>query len=252
MSEYTIGQAADILGVTPRTLRHWDAVGLLRPEWRTLGQYRLYTEEELERGMNILVYRAAGVPLAQIGELIDAPATRREHLLRQRRVLVEKAAHLRGMIRAVDAILEGEATMSVEDKIKIFGENWPVYQAEAQERWGDTPEWEESQRRLASMTPQDAERLKAEAEEFRAALETAAERGVQPGSKEADALAARHRESVGKFYEVTAAKQVILARMYVADERFREAYGEHCEYLRDVVEAHAAKEGVDLNAVEWR
>lgn len=208
-AEYTIGRAAEILGVTPRTLRHWEAVGLLEPQWRTLGDYRLYTPEDVERGLQIVVYRAAGVPLAQIGELIDAPGTRRERLHRQREILVDRIAHLRGMIRVVDEILEGDAAMGVEQQAKKWREQWSEYRAEAQERWGNTPEWEQSRERMRRMT-------------------------------------------AGDWEEATPSKQVILARMYVADDRFARSYGEHRGYLRDLVEARAAKEGVDLYAVQWR
>ncbi|KQB83116.1 MerR family transcriptional regulator [Corynebacterium oculi] len=251
-TEYTIGQAANLLGVTPRTLRHWESVGLLEPQWRTLGDYRLYTAEDVERGLQILVYRAAGVPLAEIGELIDAPGTRRERLRRQREILADKVAHLRGMIRVVDEILEGEATMSVEEKAKKWREQWSEYRAEAQERWGDTPEWEQSRERVREMTDGDWEDVAAEAVAFREALADAAERGVEPGSPEGDALVLRHRAEIARWYEATPSKQVILARMYVADDRFAESYGEHRAYLRDLVEARAAREGVNLSNVQWR
>lgn len=251
-AEYTIGRAAEILGVTPRTLRHWEAVGLLEPRWRTLGDYRLYAPEDVERGLQIVVYRAAGVPLGQIGELIDAPDTRRERLHRQREILVERIAHLRGMIRVVDEILEGDAAMSVEEQAQKWREQWSEYRAEAQERWGNTPEWEQSRERMRQMSAGDWEEATAEAAALREALAEAAERGVEPGSPEGDALALRHRAEIARWYEATPSKQVILARMYVADDRFARSYGEHCGYLRDLVEARAAKEGVDLDAVQWR
>lgn len=46
-------------------------------------------------------------------------------------------------------------------------------------------------------------------------------------------------------------KQVLLAQMYVADERFAEAYGDSREYLKELVEAQAKAEGIDLNNVNW-
>lgn len=49
-NEYTVGEAAAILGVTPRTLRHWDDIGVLSPSRRTSTDYRLYTEDDLELG----------------------------------------------------------------------------------------------------------------------------------------------------------------------------------------------------------
>lgn len=85
-TEFTVSQAADFLGVTVRTLHHWDAKELLVPETRTWSDYRIYTDEDLARGQRILVYRESGVPLAEIAELLDATGSdERTHLLRQAR-----------------------------------------------------------------------------------------------------------------------------------------------------------------------
>lgn len=51
-AEYTIGEVAGMLGVTTKTLRHWEARGLLDP-WRTAADYRVYTDDDIERGAAI-------------------------------------------------------------------------------------------------------------------------------------------------------------------------------------------------------
>ena len=251
MTDYSIGEAADILHVTTRTLRHWDQIGLLVPTWRTWSDHRLYTDDDLERALQILVYREAGVPLKEIGELLDAPGTAAERLRRQREVLVERIGHLHRMVRAVDDLLEGGDTMSMNEKVELFGQDWPGYEAEAEERWGDTPEWEQSQARQKNMTRADWQQVKDDQDGFVATLVDAAERGVAPGSAEAEAIVAKHRESIGQFYEVTAEKQVLLARMYTCDERFNATYQGHADYLLTLIEAQAEKEGVDLANVQW-
>lgn len=251
MTDYSIGEAADILHVTTRTLRHWDQIGLLVPTWRTWSDHRLYTDDDLERALQILVYREAGVSLKEIGELLDAPGTAAERLRRQREVLVERIGHLHRMVRAVDDLLEGGDTMSMNEKVELFGEEWPGYQQEAEERWGDTPEWEQSQARQKNMTRADWQQVKDDQDGFVATLVDAAERGVAPGSAEAEAIVAKHRESIGQFYEVTAEKQVLLARMYTCDERFNATYQGHADYLLTLIEAQAEKEGVDLANVQW-
>ena len=251
MTDHQIGEAADILHVTTRTLRHWDQIGLLVPTWRTWSDHRLYTDDDLERALQILVYREAGVLLKEIGELLDAPGTAAERLRRQREVLVERIGHLHRMVRAVDDLLEGGDTMSMNEKVELFGEEWPGYQQEAEERWGDTPEWEQSQARQKNMTRADWQQVKDDQDGFVATLVDAAERGVAPGSAEAEAIVEKHRESIGQFYEVTAEKQVLLARMYTCDERFNATYQGHADYLLTLIEAQAEKEGVDLTDVQW-
>lgn len=256
MTDYPIGEAAEILEVTTRTLRHWDAIGLLVPSWRTWAGHRLYTEEDLQTALEILVYREAGVPLKGIAELLAEPGTAGQRLQRQRELLVERISHLHRMVRAVDHILEEDEMdkekMSTEDKLELFGGDWkPEYQDEAEQRWGDTPEWEQSQKIQGKMTRTDWVRIKAEQDEFVDKLVDAADRKVAPGSVEAAELVELHNHSIGQWYEVSRARQVLLARMYIHDDRFTATYRGRAAYLLSLVEAQAAKEGLDLNDVRW-
>lgn len=250
MTDRTIGEAAELLGVTTRTLRYWDSIGLLQPSWRTTTDYRLYTEDDVERALQILIYRAAGIALKDIAQVLDQPDSANQHLRRQRELLVEQIGQLHRMVRAVDEIL-GKDAISVKEKIEIFGEDLPKYQEEAFQRWGDTPEWKESQKIQEKMTKEDFQRAKDEHEGFVEKLIDASLRGIAPGSAEGNELALAHRASIGQWYTVSANKQVILARMYVEDERFNETYKGHASYLLTLIEALAQVEGVDLENVEW-
>lgn len=252
VSDYSIGQAAEFLGVSTRTLRHWHSIGLLVPSYRTFAEHRCYTEADLERALAILVYRAAGVKLKDIMELLDRPDTVRQRLQHQRELLTGQITHLHRMVRAVDKILEEDAEMSMEEKMDLFGRQWPEYQEEAEARWGNTPEWEQSQQRQQDMTRQDWVAVKAEMDSFNTALAEAEAEGVAPGSEAGDELALRHRASIGQWYRVSPAKQVLLARMYVTDQRFNETYQGRAAYLLQLVEARAEKEGVDLEEVQWQ
>ncbi len=253
-SEYTVGQAAELLGVTARTLRHWDAIGLLSPQYRTWSDYRLYTEDDIDTALEILVYRAAGVPLREIEEILhtDSSASRRQRLLAQRDLLTERIADLRRMVRALETLLKEGTDMDAEHKTDLFDRNWEAYQAEAEQRWGDTPEWEQATRAQQAMTDQDWADAKAELQDYVAALSDAADRGVAPGSAEAAALVERHLASITRYYEAGREKQILLARMYVTDKRFDETYGGNAQYLLELVEAQARSEGIDPDEAEWR
>ncbi len=72
----TVGQVAQRFGVTVRTLRHYDDVGLLTPGERSAGGYRLYTAADLLRLRHVVVYRRLGFSLGEI-ERILAAETRR-------------------------------------------------------------------------------------------------------------------------------------------------------------------------------
>lgn len=236
MTDRTIGDAAALLGVSTRTLRHWDTIGLLSPSWRTTTDYRLYTPADMDTAVQIMVYRAAGMPLRDIAEVLARPTTATEHLRRQRALLLDQITHLHRMVRAVDQILR-EDTMSTEKKAGLL--------REAEQRWGDTPEWKQSQQ------VQMDDNIREELDSFTQALIDAAAVHIAPGSPAGNRLALRHRASIGHWYEVTPAKHVILARMYVSDERFNETYRGKAEYLLALIEALVASEGVDVDHVEW-
>lgn len=76
-------------------------------------------------------------------------------------------------------------------------------------------------------------------------------RAVAPGSDEAKDVADKHMATISPYMPMSRSKQVLLARMYVADDRFSEAYGENREYLKDLIEAQAKAEGIDLGNVNW-
>lgn len=260
-TELTVSQAADFLGVTVRTLHHWDAKGLLVPRMRTWSDYRIYTAEDLARGQRILVYRESGVPLSDIAELLDT-GNDRAHLLRQREMLLDRREGVDRMLAAVDELIaetdSGIYTGPVppERVREILGGNWdPDYQREAEERWGDTDEWAQAQEVLAETTEDDWAAIRAEGDSFARALADAHDRGVEPGSAEGNALAERQRESISRWYEVTHDRQVILSAMYVGDDRFRTNWTvdsvDHTDYLVDLIRTNAAGHGVDLDDPRW-
>lgn len=255
-TEYTIGEVAGMLGVTTKTLRHWEARGLLDP-WRTAADYRVYTDDDIERGAAIALYRGVGMSLDSIAELIDAPShTLRTALTRHRALLSDQLAAVSSQLEAVDALIEEsenakEGDIDMDAMKKYLGEKMPEYQVEAEQRWGDTAEWAQSQEKLGQMGENDFIALQRDHEEFVAKLKQAQKDGVEAGSDEAKGLVDKHREMIGQWYEVTPPRQLILARMYVCDERFHETYEGTQDYLVELVEAQAAAEGVDLDNPQW-
>ena len=252
-NEYTIGEAAEALGVSTKALRHWEALGLITPA-RTWADHRVFTDADLERGAAIALYRGVGVPLAQILQLIDASgATLVSALTHHQEALAARRRTLDAQLASVQHLIDNATKGSIDmDAMKKYlGDDMPAYQEEAEQRWGGTPEWVQSQEKLAQMGEGDFQRLQEEQEALAADLVEARDAGVAPGSQEAEALVERHRASIAQWYDVTPARQLILARMYVGDPRFHEAYNGAQEYLLDLVTAHAAAEGVDVDNPQW-
>ena len=260
-TELTIGEAAELLGITVRALRHWESIDLLVPSWRTLGGHRLYVDADLERAQRILVYREIGLPLAEVRGLVDGDGDAREHLERQRRLLVDRASHLRRIIGAVDEMLEEmsmndgkNTTMDARAAAEKFGGGWRQdFADEAEARWGDTAAWAQSQQANANRTEEEWAQMYSDQEALVEKLAQAIGDDVDPDSELGREVSALHRAGVEKHYECGHGRQVILARMYLVDERFHEAYGgvEPTKWLVAAIEADARAHGVDPEAASW-
>ncbi|AOP47402.1 MerR family transcriptional regulator [Streptomyces lydicus] len=70
----TIGQAAAYVGVTVKTVRHYHKLGLVEEPERDGSGYRRYGSAELLRLVQVRTLATAGVPLAEIGPLLDVDA----------------------------------------------------------------------------------------------------------------------------------------------------------------------------------
>jgi MerR family copper efflux transcriptional regulator len=65
-----IGEMAERSGLSSRTLRHYESIGLIPPTGRTEGGYRLYSEDDLRRLMTIRRMKALSFSTAEMGELL--------------------------------------------------------------------------------------------------------------------------------------------------------------------------------------
>lgn len=259
-SGLTVGEVADLVGITVRTLHHWDRIGLVSASGRTWSDYRMYDDDDVARIHRVLVYRELGFPLAEIADLLDDPdVDEAAHLARQRELLCERISHLQEMVSAVDRLKEANEMnthLTPEDRAEIFGTDWnDEWQEEAEQRWGDTPQWTQSQERSAKLTKDDWKRIKAEGDALNADLAAAKRARMDPESPEAAELAERHRAMVSEHYDCTHSMQVLLARMYQEDPRFTAYYDELepglAPWVRAAVEANARANGVDPETATW-
>lgn len=135
----TVGMVSDLVGVSVRTLHHWDQIGLVPPTSRTSAGYRSYTAEDVSRIHRVLVYRELGFSLSAITELLDDPDLDEvQHLREQQRLLRTQIAELQRTAEAVDQVLarrEAGVTLTAQEQAEIFGRGWRQDWAdEAQER----------------------------------------------------------------------------------------------------------------------
>jgi len=136
-----VKEVAELVGISVRTLHHYDHIGLLKPETTTDSGYRIYSDDNLETLQQILFFRELDFPLKKIKEIIYSSLFNREEALEMhRRMLLKKRSQLDKMIQTIDKTMQhtkGEINMSNEDKFLGFDFNYNPYEQEARERWGD-------------------------------------------------------------------------------------------------------------------
>src|SRR6187431_1146851 len=142
MTTWTVGQVADVFGVTVRTLHHYDEVGLLVPSERSAAGYRLYTDGDLVRLQQIVVYRRLELPLDEIASLLAGDEDASAHLRRQREAVMNRLDELTEIVVAIDRALEREMEerpATTAELTELFGDGFTdEYEQEAEERWGET------------------------------------------------------------------------------------------------------------------
>ncbi len=187
MTTWTVGQVADLFGVTVRTLHHYDEIGLLVPSERSRAGYRLYTDEDLTRLQQVVVYRRLEMPLDEIATLLEGGEDAADHLRRQRGTVMQRLDELTELVAAIDRALEremNEQPATTEDLKELFGDGFEdEYQQEAQERWGETDAWKQSRSRTERYTKADWAEVKAEADAVNAAFVAALSSG-EPATSE--------------------------------------------------------------------
>ena len=186
--------------------------------------------------------------------LDDRTVTPTEHLRRQLALLSQRIGELEEMRLAVERQLEARSMdirLSREEQFEIFGpdhaSNHESYAAEAEERWGETEAWKQSQARTSQYTKAQWVEIKAEGDDLHRRLVEALSAGVPAGSEQATDLAEEHRQQISRwFYDCSPEMHRGLADMYVADPRFTATYEGLApglaQYVRDAVHANADRQ----------
>ena len=146
----TVKEVSRITGVSVRTLHHYDAIGLLKPTAVTEAGYRLYDDAALERMQSILLFRELQFPLKDIKRILDAPDFDPMTALAQQVHLLEmQREHLEQLISHAREIQQtGVFSM---DFSKFDTSEIEKYTAEAKQKWGKTPAWQEFEKK--NITP---------------------------------------------------------------------------------------------------
>ena len=222
-------------GLTSRALRHYDAIGLVRPASTGHGGLRWYGQEQLLRLQEVLVLRELGLRLDVVARVLSGERDRAEALRGHEVVLraeARRVARLADTVARTLAHLEGGTTMSTDDTAAMFegfeghAERVAAYEEELVAAHGDgvRAAFRQSEQRTAGWG--EAEHVDAAARQD--ALDDRAlvlvRSGAAPGSPQAQALVADHHAELVRFWTPDRAAYTGLGRTYVDDPRFRERY----------------------------
>lgn len=212
---------AELTGITVRTLHHYDEIGLLSPA-RSSNGYRTYTDGDLLRLQQILVYRELGLPLERVKAVLDDPGfDLAKALADQRSQLLARAETTAKLLDAIDAALRSLQGKSVEPKALFEGFDPARYEAEAEARWGSTDAYQESKRRTAVYDEATWTSIRAAEARITARIADALAAGHTPDSDEGLALAEAYRLHIDRyFYPCSRAMYGQIAAMYETDPRF--------------------------------
>jgi MerR family transcriptional regulator, thiopeptide resistance regulator len=247
---WSVGEVARLAGVTVRTLHHYDRIGLLHPTVRSAAGYRGYDQADLARLQRILGYRELGFGLDEIAGLLNDPSSDPvAQLRRQHGLVLEQMERLARIAAVLEKTMEAHAMgirLTAEEMLEVFGDHDPTQHAEeAQERWGGTDAYRQSQQRTSSYDKDDWLRIRAEQEAVEARLAASMAAGLPADGPEAMDAAEAHRRQIGNFYDCSSQLHVGLAEMYLADPRFTAHYEQRApglaQYLHDAIRANSAR-----------
>lgn len=248
--EYTIQKLGNLAGVSTRTLRYYDEIGLLKPARTNSSGYRIYGRREVDLLQQILFYRELGLSLEDIRSIVTDPGFDGTRALREHRnQLLDKRKQLDALIANVEkTIASHEGRISMQDQEKFEGfkkqlieENERKYGREIREKYGEDT-IKKSNQKLMNMTQEEYENVTQLENEVKVALAEAMKTG-DPAGELAQKAADLHKQWLTFYWnEYSKEAHAGLAQMYVDDERFKAYYDKDqpgaAEFLRDAIQIY--------------
>jgi DNA-binding transcriptional MerR regulator len=245
--EYTVQRLGKMAGISTRTLRYYDEIGILKPARINSSGYRIYGEAEVNKLQQILFYRELGVSLDNIKSIVTAPSFDSITALREHHEeLLDRRKQLDILIANVEktiAASEGRIKMSDKEKFegfkqKMIDDNEKKYGKEAREKYGNE-QVDKSNAKLKGMTKEQYEQIEKLSADVMKTLGEAFKTG-DPAGELAQKAADLHRQWLSFFWDSNSKEaHAGLARMYVDDPRFTAYYDKErpgtAEFLRDAI-----------------
>jgi len=253
--DYTVHQLSELSGISKRTLRYYEEIGLLSPSRADHNQYRQYSGADVDRLQQVLFYKTLGISLLKIKALLSDPG------YDKRTALENQLSELNKQKRQIDLLIEnirqtiasvkGEISMKDVDKFeglkqKLLNENEEKYRQEVREKFGNDA-IDASYAKIKGMSKEKYARIESLTKELHETLRVAFQQN-DPGSELAQKACALHKEWLLLFWpekSYTAQAHMGLAQGYVDDARFTAYYDQiapgSAVFLRDAIQIYCKK-----------
>lgn len=240
--DWSIQELVASTGQSSRALRHYDAIGLLRPTRIGPNGMRFYDQGSVLRLQRILVLKELGLGLAQIAGVLDNELETKSALAGHIQQLKKQRERIDRQIDSLELTLinlkEGAIIMPNE---AFDGFANDEYAAEAQELWPN--QYAESQQRLSRLNAGEQQALFEQGNSITSALAEAMVAGEAAGGERIQSLIAEHYKWICAFWTPSREAYIGLGEMYVADERFKAHYEKFAaglaEFMREAMSSYA-------------
>jgi DNA-binding transcriptional MerR regulator len=244
---FTVKQLSKLAGVTPRTLHHYDDIGLLKPSRIGDNGYRYYEEDALLRLQQILFYRELDLPLDEIRKIMaegsfDVLGALQSH----KEALNKQVTRLNRLMQTVDNTInhmKGKTKMSAKGLFEGFSEEEQEKYAQEAEQMYDPETVRASNKKWKGYSASKKEAILTEGKSIYIDLAAAKSKGA--ASKEVQAVIARWHRHMQYFWSPNDEQLLGLADLYNNDPRFRENYEKVApnlsEFMREAVKVYVAK-----------
>ncbi|HLO16475.1 MAG TPA: MerR family transcriptional regulator [Anaerolineales bacterium] len=243
---FTVKQLSKLAGVTPRTLHHYDQIGLLKPSRVGDNGYRYYGEESVLRLQQILFYRELGIPLEDIKKIMgrrdfDVLGALHSH----KDALQKQVARLNRLISTVDntiLYLKGNKEMSNKQLFEAFSdEQQAEYEKEIMQKY-DPATVKASVKKWKEYTLAEKQRIGEEGNAVYKDILAAMPKGA--ASHEAQAGIERWRKHIEYFWIPDDEQLLGLADLYNEDSRFKANFNKIdprlAEFMREAVKIYVS------------
>jgi len=239
--QYTVNKLARLSGVSPRTLRFYDEIGLLKPAFYGDNQYRYYEEEQLLMLQQILFFRELGFSLDDIQRIISSDDFDKIEALNAHKSILQKNLESTAvLIRTIDKTLlhlRGNIIMTEQEMYAGFD---PTKQKEYQNYLLDNKVITESEihkfhEKVKNWKKEDWERHKCQSDELNDAFLAALHKGLKPSDPEVQVIVWRHHNWIKPFWTPSKKSYIELGQLYQNHPDFRKFYESYDPALIDYI-----------------